>query len=48
MSHGTSAKDTLQPSSTQFQHWLECKTIFQKSVTFLMIRGVAPTSCQTQ
>ena len=43
-----SVKETQEPLSTHFWHCLEPKTVFQKSVIFLIIRGVPPTSRQTQ
>ena len=38
----------MEPLSIHFKHWLVSKTIFQKSVIFMIIRGIRPTSRQTQ
>ena len=48
MSQVSSAKETQELPSTHFWYCLESKTVFQVSVIFLIIRGVRPTSRQTQ
>ena len=44
----SSVKETQEPPLIHFYHCIELKTVFHKSVVFLIIRGIPPTSRQIQ